>query len=176
MLAVQHRLTLPRPMARSVRRPFHPSPNTGTYKLPRDVLDRLAASLAPFRNREAALSLAVFVARFWSAPGRIVGSFPIDRRALANHSELNLTEARVRGAIRVLEAIGFLDRALSSGSPYKATEDGLRRKPVLFTFGSDYAPAFMAANNRARAARGGPSGDRRANDTGQRFTPVHGLP
>jgi hypothetical protein len=44
----------------------------------------------------------------------------------------------VRGAIRVLEEIGFLDRAVASGSRYKATEDGLHRKPVLFMFGSDY--------------------------------------
>jgi hypothetical protein len=67
----------------------------------------------------------------------------------------------VRGAIRVLEEIGFLDRAVSSGSKYKATEDGLRRKPIRFMFGSEYAPAFIKANERAAAARGGRSGERR---------------
>jgi hypothetical protein len=116
----------------------------------------------PFRNREAAFSLATFIARFWSAPGRIVEGFVIDRRELADREDLGLSEAKVRGAIRVLEEIGFLDRAVSSGSKYKATEDGLRRKPIRFEFGAEYAPAFIKANGRAAAARGGHSRDRRA--------------
>jgi hypothetical protein len=103
----------------------------------------------------------VFLARFWSSPGKILEAFPIDRRALADHPELQLTEKRVRGAIRTLEEIGFLDRAVASGSRYKATEEGLRRKPILFQFGSDYAPAFIAANRRSAAARGARSGERR---------------
>jgi hypothetical protein len=126
------------------------------------VRDRLASSLAPFRNREAAYTLAVFLARFWSGPGRVVDSFHIDRRALADHGELHLTEAKVRGAIRVLEEIGFLDRSIgASRSKYQATEHGLHRKPILFVFGSEYAPLFIAANERAARARGGNSSGRR---------------
>jgi hypothetical protein len=158
-------LPFPRPAptrSRGVRRPFHPSQGQGTYRLPHAVRDRLVSSLAPFRNREAAYVLAVFLARYWSVPGRVAGSFPIDRRALADHAGLGLTEARVRGAIRTLEAVGFLDRAIpASGSLYKATADGLHRKPILYVFGSDYAPAFIAANRRAAAARGRRSGERR---------------
>jgi hypothetical protein len=165
MLAVQPRLPLTRafrPRVRSVRRSFTPSQEgRGPYCLPRDVRDRLAAALAPYRNREAAFALAVFLARFWSTPSRIADAFPIDRRALAEHGELDLTEKRVRSAIRALEEIGFLDRALASGSPYKATEDGLRRKPIKFMFGSEYALAFIAANRRAAAARGDHSRERR---------------
>jgi hypothetical protein len=165
MLAVQPRLPLILPMqarARRVRRPFHPSQGEGPYRLPRDVHGRLAAALMPYRNREAAFALATFLGRFWSAPGRIIDAFPIDRRELAGRLDLGLSEARVRGAIRVLEEIGFLDRAIPpSGSKYKATEDGLHRKPILFVFGSEYAPGFIAANKRAAAARGGHSGDRR---------------
>jgi hypothetical protein len=103
----------------------------------------------------------VFIARFHSAPDRVVEGFPLDRRALAEHSELDLTEARVRSAIRVLEEIGFLDRAVTSGSKYKPTEDGLQRKPIWYEFGSDYAPLFISANARAARARGGLSGARR---------------
>jgi hypothetical protein len=156
MIAVQHQLAFARPLAarvRSVRRPFRPSAGEGGYRLPHEVRDRLAAALAPFRNREAAFALAVFLARFWSMPGRVALPFPIDRRALAGHRELGLTEGRLRGAIRVLEEVGFLDRALSSGSNYKPTEDGLHRKPIPFVFGSQYAPLFVAANRRAAAAR-----------------------
>ncbi len=146
---------------RSNRRLFTPSPPIGPYRLPRDVQERLTAALAPFRNRDAAFALATFLARFWSVPGRITESFPIDRRELANRPDLGLTEDRIRGAIRVLEDIGFLDRALASGSKYKPTEEGLRRKPILFVFGPEYAPAFIAANRRASVARGRRSQDRR---------------
>jgi hypothetical protein len=67
----------------------------------------------------------------------------------------------VRGAIRVLEEVGFLARFVTSGSRYKPTEDGLHRKPIPFQFGSDYAPLFIAANARAAAARGRREGARR---------------
>src|ERR671910_2847697 len=103
----QHVLVLPRPRVRSCRRPFHPSPASGRYSLPRAVLDRLQAALAPAKNRESALTLAVFVARFWSAPGRLGLPFPVDRRALADHREMPLTEAQIRGAIVALEEVGY---------------------------------------------------------------------
>jgi hypothetical protein len=160
----QPMLPLPRALParmRRARRPFHPSRGKGAYRLPHEIRDRLVAALASYRNREAAFALAVFLARFWSMPGRVALPFPIDRRALAGHQELGLTEGRVRGAIRVLEEIGFLARFVTSGSRYKATEEGLRRKPIPFTFGSDYARLFIAANNRAAAARGSQEGARR---------------
>jgi len=99
----QHVLVLPRPRLRSCRRPLHASPASGCYNLPRPVLDKLHAALAPAKNREAALVLAVFLARYWSAPARLGQPFPIDRRALCGHRDLPLTEARVRGAIAALE-------------------------------------------------------------------------
>jgi hypothetical protein len=84
-----------------------------------------------------------------------MGSFPIDRRALADHANLELTEAQVRGAARTLEAVAFLERAIPPcGSQYKATAEGLHRKPILYVFGSEYNSAFIAANKRARATRG----------------------
>jgi hypothetical protein len=163
MPLAQLRLELPRRQERRgpQRRPFHSSTPAGPYRLPHEIRDRLAAALAPFRNREAAYALALFLARFWSMPGRVALPFPIDRRALADRPDLGLTQARVRGAIRVLEEIGFLARFVTSGSRYKPTEEGLRRKPIPFQFGSDYAPLLIAANNRAAAARGRQEGARR---------------
>src|SRR5215211_4252427 len=157
-------LPLPRPPSsrrRGSRRPFAPSPPAGPYRPPRDVRDRLTAALVPYRNRDAAFTLAVFLGRFWSTPNRLLTAFPIDRRELANHAGLGLTEARVRGAIRTLEEVGFLDRAMASGSTHKPTPDGLHRKPVLFLFGSEYGPLFSMANKRAAAAREQRSGARR---------------
>lgn len=115
--------------------------------------DRLALALAPCRNREAAFALAVFLGRYWSTPARILAPFPIDRRALADRADLGLSEARVRGAIRALEAVGFLDRTIpAKGSRHKLTAAGeLHRKPVLYQFGGEYGPAFLAANRRAKA-------------------------
>src|SRR4051812_10969139 len=156
-------LPFPRPAPRrnrSNRRPFTPA-SAGPYRLPRDVGDRLTAALAPFRNRDAAFVLAVFLGRFWSAPNRLLTAFPIDRRELADHAALGLTEARVRGAIRTLEEVGFLDRAVASGSTHQPTPDGLHRKPVLFLFGSEYGPLFGAANRRVTAARERRRGARR---------------
>ena len=165
MIAVQHQLALARPLAarvRSVRRPFRPSAGEGAYRLPHDVRDHLSAALTPFRNRDAAFALATFLARFHSNPDRLLGGFMIDRRELADRPDLALTEARVRGAIRALEAIGYLERGLTTGSTHKATEDGLRRKPIRFVFGSEYVPLFRAANQRARRAHKASAGGDRA--------------
>ena len=157
MPAAQPMLPLPRalpPRARRVRKPFQAGTASQPYRLPHEIRDRLVAALAPYRNREAAYRLAVFLGRFWSMPGRVALPFPIDRRALADRQDLGLSEARVRGAIRALEEIGFLARAVTSGSRYRATAQGLHRKPVPFQFGSEYAPLFIAANRRSGAARG----------------------
>src|SRR5215217_4581886 len=155
MPAAQPMLPLPRalpPRARRVRKPFQAGTASQPYRLPHEIRDRLVAALAPYRNREAAYRLAVFLGRFWSMPGRVALPFPIDRQALG------LSEARVRGAIKTLEEVGFLARAVTSGSRYRATAQGLHRKPVPFQFGSEYAPLFITANRRAGAARGGLSG------------------
>src|SRR5689334_13609314 len=128
-------LPFPRPAptrSRSNRRPFTPASSAGPYRLPRDVRERLTAALALYRNRDAAFALATFLGRFWSTPNRLLNAFPIDRRELANHAALGLTEARVRGAIRTLEEAGFLDRAVTTGSTRQPTPEGLHRKPVLF--------------------------------------------
>jgi hypothetical protein len=81
----------------------------------------------------------------------------------SSESDGAVRRGRVKvGAIRTLEAVGFLDWAIAGGSTHKKTRDGeLHRKPILFRLGSEYAPAFTAANRRAAAARGGHSGERR---------------
>src|SRR3954454_4829016 len=116
-------------LRRGSRQPFAPSKG-GVYRLPHGVRDRLTGALTAYRNRDAAFALAVFLARYWSTPARLLTAFPIDRRELAEHAALDLTEARVRGAIRTLEEVGFLDRAVTSGSTHKPTPDGLHRNPV----------------------------------------------
>src|SRR5215211_2379460 len=86
--------------------------------------------------------------------------------------DLGLTQAQIRGAIRTLEAVGFLDRAIPApGSLYMATEQGLHRKPIQFVFGSDYAPLFIRANERAAAARERRFGERRPLPTGNARRP-----
>lgn len=154
-------------VTRRVRGPWAPSP-AGPYTLPRNVLDRLVVALSGYRNRDPALVLAVFLARYWSAPKRLMAAFPIDRRALADHPELGLSEARVRGALLILERIGFLDRDLVPvGSRHRATEAGLHRKPILWRFGSDFAKSFAQANARRRLERGPTSPARRPPATAQ---------
>jgi hypothetical protein len=160
MSAVQSHLSCLFPLAaparlRSVRRPFRPCIDTGPYRLPHDVRDRLGTALACYRNRDAAFALAVFIGRFWSAPRRIEQAFPIDRRALASRPDLGLTEAKVRGAICTLERVGFLDRVTPDrGSHYQRLDTGdLHRKPVPFRLGLDYRAFFEAANKRVQKRR-----------------------
>src|SRR3954449_11747200 len=151
----------PRARLRHVRRPFTPSHEVGPYRLPRDIQDQLISALASCRNRDTAFALAVFIGRFWSAPGRLGQAFPIDRRALANHPDLGLTEAKIRGATRTLERTGFLDRVEPDrGSRYQRTNTGdLHRKPVCFRLGLSYRASFETANKRAqkRHERQGPA-------------------
>src|SRR4051812_38536021 len=136
---------------------------TCAYRLPRAVADRLEAALRGRKNAEAALALATWLARFWSAPRRLLAAFPIDRRAIAGRDDLGLSEGRVRGAIAALEAIGFLDRQEpAAGKRYQRTEEGLHRRPMLFRFGEEYGVAFAKANARAQAARGAPAPARRS--------------
>jgi hypothetical protein len=79
---------------------------------------------------------------------------PIDRRALANHRELDLSESQIRGAIQTLERVGFLERMISQGgSSYRRKGDELHRKPILFVFSSEYAAAFKSANSSMRTKR-----------------------
>lgn len=147
-----------------VRRPGSPWAPTaaGPYKLPRVVQDRLTVALAGFRNREAAFTLAVFLARFWSAPRKLLAAFPIDRRALAEHEALRLTEARVRGALTVLVEVGFLARyEPDAGRRYQRTESGLQRRAILHRFGEEFAVEFARANARSQAARGAAAPARR---------------
>src|SRR3954452_15699725 len=164
----------PRARLRHVRRPFTPSREVGPYRLPHDVRDRLSAALTGYRNRDGAFALAVFIARFWSAPGRIEQAFPIDRRALANRPDLGLTEAKVRGAIRTLERVSFLDRIEPNrGSRYQRRDTGdLHRKPVPFRLGLDYRAAFEAANKRAQKARERRGQERRPLLPGPGVTPI----
>src|SRR3954453_9227359 len=132
------------------------------YRLPRAVADRLETALRGRKNAPAVLALATWLARFWSAPRRLLYAFPVDRRAVAGREDLGLTEARVRGAVAVLEEIGFLARyEPDPGKRYQRTEEGLHRRPILFRFGEEYGTEFAKANARAQAARGAPAPARR---------------
>src|SRR3954451_2460068 len=131
------------------------------YRLPACVRDQLAAALAGRRNRDACLTFATFIGRFWTAPKRLGLPFMLDRRALAPVEALGFAEARGRGAGRALEAAGFLERLPISGRTHQRTPDGLHRKPVAYQFAQDYAEAFALANRRAEKARERRSGDGR---------------
>lgn len=142
------------------RLPWAPA-SVGRYRLPREIEGRLVAAVSDLRNREAVYALAVFLGRFHSAAGRLERPFAVCREALADHPELGLTEARVRGALAVLEMVGFLVREPMPGSAYRATECGLRRKPVQLRFGPEWLPDFRRANARAERTKGGGQASRR---------------
>lgn len=143
----------PLPPARRSRGPWAPTA-AGPYKLPRAAEERLTVALTAFRNREQAFALAVFLGRFWTAPARLELGFPVDRRALADHPLLGLTEHQIRAARDTLEAVGFIARQEpEDGRYYQRTADGPHRRPIIFRFGFDYQPAFVIANKRTPTRR-----------------------
>jgi hypothetical protein len=142
-----------KPRQRRSRRAFVAFGQSGPYRLPHAVREQLQQLLTDFRNAEAAYALAVFLGRFWSSPNRLDLTFPIDRRALADHRDLQLTEAKIRGAIKTLERIGFLDRSvIEKGSKFRLKDSELHRKPIMFLFGAEFREAFSRANKRTKIA------------------------
>jgi hypothetical protein len=109
---------------------FPPFAGRGGYRLPRDVSDRLSVALIPFKNREAAFALAAFLGRYHSNPDRVLAAFVIDRRALAGHPQLNLTEKRVRNAIVTLECQWDGSDRLTA-SPSRSTPNASHHCPRL---------------------------------------------
>lgn len=122
---------------------------TCVYILPPALSERLESSLRSKKNRADAMSLALYLARHWSGTRHLGLSFPIDRRALAERSSLGMTEARIRGALAALEAVGFLARQ-EPLARYQRTAAGPHRRPILFQFGEAYLPAFEKANRKPR--------------------------
>ncbi|WP_298961782.1 hypothetical protein [uncultured Methylobacterium sp.] len=112
--------------------------------------ERLQDLLAGRRNAAKALTLATFLGRFWSAPARLGRSFPVDRRQLADRTDLGLSEEEIRGATLALEKVGFLVREAVVGSAYRATAEGQRRKPILRRFGPAFFASFVLANEPRR--------------------------
>ena len=105
-------------------------------------------------SRDAELSLATFLARLWTAPNRLGLAFPIDRRALAGHRDLELSEARIRGAICLLEEVGLLEREETfPGAKFQRTAEGLHRRPILFRFGPKFLELFRSARRPLPANR-----------------------
>jgi hypothetical protein len=141
------------------RRRFIPSRWNGNYKLPRSANELLTVRLFSFRNRDAAHKLAVFLGRMNSGPRRIntkrgpygIAAFPIDRRVLKDNKDLGLTEAQIRGAIKTLIAVGFIEVVEVDGSAYQSVTaadgtPGVYRKPIQYKFAGQFENwfAFLA--------------------------------
>ncbi|OAS26342.1 hypothetical protein [Methylobacterium platani] len=126
---------------------------TCAYILPRRVLDLLEPLLTGLRNAGACMVLARFLARVQAAPSTLGRAFPVDRRALAAHPDLDLTEEQVRSATAALERVGFLARVETVGSPYRATAAGVRRKPVLRKIGAAFQALFRLIHITAQKRR-----------------------
>jgi hypothetical protein len=137
---------------------FYPARESGNYKLPGKLFQLLEVRLRGFKNREAAHILAVFLARMNAVPSKHKRPFPVDRRALMGNATLGLSEDRIRGALKTLEAIGFLDRVPDPAGQYEriartpTMPNGIKRRPIRFTFGLDFMATFawIAAKCLAR--------------------------
>jgi hypothetical protein len=124
-----------------------------TYELPRAVQVRLLTAARGLRNADAVMALATFLARWHTGPKVIGRPFTVDRIALSAHLDLDLSASQIRGALAALDRIGLLERHVMPGSPYRRTEHGLRRKPVLWRVAADFLAMFEKANAAATAKR-----------------------
>ena len=124
-----------------------------TYVLPRRMRDALDIDLIGLRNAWAALLLARIVAQAHTGP-RVRGrSFTLCRRGLAAaYGDLGLTEEIVRGAIRVLERIGFIVRDPAPEKPCRRTATGWQRKPIVWRIATRFLALCPLLKRRPAAA------------------------
>lgn len=116
---------------------WHMRRRQGGYSFPRAVAERLEGCLKGFGNRDACAELARLLAL---AHRRAGAPFVACREALAGI--IGHTEDQVRGALKVLERIGFLDRV--GGGEFDRERQ--KRRPVLWRLG-------WAAGNSGRPTR-----------------------
>ncbi len=137
-----------RPLRPRAHEPFRPQDDaTSPYRVPKTVRRAACAVLSPFRCRDAAFRLLGFLARFWTHPNRIERAFPVDRRALAGHRLLGLTEGEVRSALGSLEKAGIVTREpLDRRHAYRPTAEGLKRAPILWRFAQPFLAMFRSIN------------------------------
>ena len=136
------------PQGRWRRDAFEPSDDAASpYRLNKNVRRAAIAVLRHFPSRESAYRLLTFLGRFQAHPENLGRLFPVDRRALANHEALGLSENQVRGGLKVLEKAGVLIRAYKERKHvYQRTAEGLRRTPNHFSFSPLFHSLFVALN------------------------------
>ena len=89
------------------------------------------------------MRLAVFIARKQSGPRRLLTTFPLDRRALALLPDLDLTVDTIRGAIKTLIKIGFVENVPDTESKlYRQGDNGPQRLPLKYQFSYEFHKIF----------------------------------
>lgn len=132
-----------------LRRLWTPESWSGNYRAPRVIVERLQQAISHFRNRDAVFKLAIFLARYHSGPKTIGRQFVIDRRRLDGHPNLGLTEARIRGAIKGLLEIGFMEVATPDEAPER--NYGCKERAVLFyRFSGEFAKILTSLSRKAK--------------------------
>lgn len=136
------------PEHRGRREAFEPADDPGSpYRLNKNVRRAALAALRDFPSRASAYRLLTFLGRFQAHPENLGRLFPVDRRALAGHKELGLSENQVRGGLKALEQAGVLIRAHKERKhAYQRTAEGLRRTPNHFSFSPLFHSLFAALN------------------------------
>lgn len=136
------------PSRQGRRDPFEPADDSGSpYRLNKSVRRAALAVLRDFPSRESAYRLLTFLGRFQAHPENLGRLFPVDRRALAGHKALGLSENQVRGGLKALEQAGVLIRAHKERKhAYQRTAEGLRRTPIQFSFSPLFHSLFVALN------------------------------
>ena len=122
---------------------FLPSPYCGDYKLARSVHRLLSVLLKGFKNGYASYKVAVWLAKMNAGPKRLKTTFPIVRMVLKNREDLGLTEDEIRGSIRTLLRVGYIEVVPHpAGDIYQQTDEGVRRLPIQYRFSGQFYQTF----------------------------------
>jgi hypothetical protein len=144
---------------------MHPSRYCGTYRAPTKPHNLLADLLAGDRHRIAAHALAVFLMRIQCGPNTYGRAFPLDRRQLAGHKLLGLTQWQVRRAIVLLLAIGFIERVAldNSGLSYapRGPDKAGWKRPTFYRIGRRFRAIIGPIMERRRRRLAGSPKDPR---------------
>lgn len=126
---------------------------SGNYKLPARIGDDLESRLLARKNAAKAMRLAVFIARYHTGPRSNRASFVLVREKLMLNEDLCLTENQIRGAIKTLIEVGFLEKLGNPGyERCTRTRSGVKRRCANYRLGADFQSRFSFLRKPSKVA------------------------
>lgn len=103
------------------------------------------------KNASKAMRLAVFIARYHTGPRSNRASFVLVREKLISNGDLGLTENEIRGSIKALIDVGFIEKIGTPGyERCPRTTSGVKRRCANYRIGADFQAGFVFLRKLAK--------------------------